>query len=170
MPIPDSRGGGASPPFRRFVVHSWEWELAGCTFVELHGDGRARILDGDFDTREQPGGATVMVPVFRLSELRVDDAKVAALAALIEASGFRSLPDRHGADGGSDGLSRDFLLEDASGVKRIHCDGEVPAALHALETFIRDEILLPRKAERAAAPPLTRDQAEPLCRSVLPTA
>ncbi len=170
MPTSDSRGGDASPPLRRFVVHSWEWELAGCTFVELHGDGRARILDGDFETREQPGGSTVMVPVFRLSELRVDDATVVALSALIEASGFRALPDRHGEDGGSDRLSREFLLEDASGVKRIHCDGEVPTALHAIETFIRDEILLPRGEERAAAPSLTRDQAEPLCRSVLPAA
>lgn len=161
---PASRSEGAPPAsFRRFVVRSWEGELAGCTFVEVRGDGSARVLDGGLER----GGAGALVPVFRLSEVKVDDAAIAALAALIETSGFRDLPARHAAEG-DDGLSQDFLLEDDSGVKRIHCENELPAPLPALEAFVRDRILLPHKDQRAAAPPLTRDQAEPLCESVLP--
>lgn len=155
--------GAPSGPFRRFVTRSWEGELAGCTFVEVRGDGSARVLDGGLER----GGAGALVPVFRLSEIRVDDATVAALAALIETSGFRDLPALHAAEG-DDGLSQDFVLEDDSGVTRIHCENELPAPLLALDTFVRDRILLPHKDQRAAAPPLTRDQAEPLCESVLP--
>lgn len=165
MPTDPSHEDLPATRFRRLVVRSWEWELAGCTFVEVHGDGRARVLDGDFEQRARPDGENVLVPVFRLHRFSVGVARHAALSAAIEVIDFGGLDPQYVDHDVSDGSVIDFLLEDETGSKRVHCENTLPEELLALRDLVQEIAEEDRPTD--GSPTLTPDQARLLCDSVV---
>ena len=155
-----------APQFRRLVARSWEWELAGCTFVEVHGDGRARVLDGDLEQRAGSDGENVLVPVFRLHRSTVETVRLAALSAAIELIDFGRLDPEYVDPDVSDGAVIDFLLEDESGSKRVHCENTLPEELIALRDLMQE--VGEEAHSSGGSQALTQDQARPLCESVIP--
>ena len=156
----DARPTKRVPAFKRLVIKSFHWELAGHEVLVINADGFSTFVGAVNTRHKEKGKEQYLTTAWHRIDWQVDPGRLAALQAKLEELRFDQLDALYIDRDMHDGQSVDFILTDEAGERKVTCSNLFPAPIQELRLFARAQFLNRLEGELEAAKVLTSKEAE----------